>query len=262
MNMNTAYGMMNYMNAYATAGVSSTNASLSITGTYLQMTGSTSGSYFADNLDDTANISSTARELADRVKNLDVFSCIFPDNNATKKTKTLGEVENDFMGDFNHFADAFGSMFNMLGLNSAASFTMGLDGVGGMTVQSGDDAATAGKLQSLFTQNSTFTARFAVMAARGALADAGYTLDGFKEQYADDPFAAIENNIDALKQRLLGFRANASEGTMQYGFEREINLKIEYSSTTAKYAFGSLNADNSEKEETAGDEAPAATEIA
>jgi hypothetical protein len=104
---------------------------------------------------------------------------------------------------------------------------MGLDGKGGMLVEGEDGAAN--KVSS--SVNSTTTARFAVMAARAALADAGYTVDGFADSYASDPYAAIRNNIGSLEERLLGFRTRVGGGTAQYGFMRD--AEIEYSGTTS-----------------------------
>jgi hypothetical protein len=183
---------------------------------------------------DTADISGAARDMLSRVKNLDIFSLIYPNNDATKATKTLGEVEDDFLGDFNDFSFFFGKMSGMMGLSPDDSFTMGLDGVGGMTV-SGTDAGAAAKLQEGFGGNQTLTARFAVMAARAALTDAGATEPGFADAYAEDPVAAIENNIGALKDRLLGFRTVAGGGETQYGFVRNKNMEIEYADKMGKY---------------------------
>ncbi len=222
----------NYLAAYQRTAAMQT-ANLNISGSYLEITGGANGSYYANSADG-VDISDKARELADRIKELDIFKVIYPNNDARQKTKSLSEVEGDFMADFTDFAGSFGSMLSMAGLDSSQSFTMGLNGVGGMTV-TGSDAASAEKLQQTMSANQTTTSRFAVMAARAALADAGYTLDGFKESYGQDPIGAIQDNIDELKQRLLGFRATGSGGNMQYGFIRDFNMNIDYSSTSVSY---------------------------
>lgn len=229
------------------ASYKTTNASLNISGSYLEIMGGVNGSHASS--PDGVDLSEKALELANRIKELDVFKVIFPNNDARQKTKSLGEVENDFLSDFNSFAGLWGQMSSMLGLDASSAFTMGLDGQGGVTVE-GSDESTAGKVQNAFNASSTMVSRFAVMAARAALADAGHTLDGFKDSYAQDPYAAISDNIDALKDRLLGFRTVAGGGSMQYGFVRDVNLSIEYSSTTASYAYANA-AEEAGTEETA-----------
>lgn len=160
---------------------------------------------------DTAEISSLARQLLERINSLDVFSCIYPDNNPTKDAKSLSGINNDFMSDFNSFSSSLNSL-----IGDSGTVTLGLDGKGGMTAE-GDDAAVKSVSSSITT---TATARFAVMAARAALVDAGNTVDGFADAYATDPYAAIQDNIDALGERLLGFRLQAGGGAAQYGFVR------------------------------------------
>lgn len=228
----------NYLNAYSAsaaygAGATQATGKLNISGSYLEITGGTSGSIY--DTEDTTDISAKAQEMLDRIKNLDVFSIIYPNSDATKNTKSLGEVKNDFMGDFNDFSSYFGTMSQMMGLSASDSFTMGLNGVGGMTV-TGTDSAMAANLQQSLGSNQTFTARFAVMAARAALTDAGSTVPGFKEAYAQDPVGAIQNNIDALKDRLLGFRTVSGGGESQYGFVRDVDVEIEYAEETASYS--------------------------
>lgn len=236
--MITSAYTQNPLGAYASNAAYRTQSSAKVSSSaqYLEIMGGTSGSTYNTPAADSADISSKAREMLGRVKNLDVFSLIYPDNDATKTTKSLGEVKNDFLGDFNDFSSFFGQMSGMLGLDAGDTFTMGLDGVGGMTV-AGTDAGAAAKLQRGFSGNSTLTARFAVMAARAALTDAGATEPGFAEAYADDPVAAIENNIGALKDRLLGFRTVAGGGEMRYGFVRNENTEteIEFAAETEKY---------------------------
>lgn len=230
MQVNNDYYTNAYISAYnRTTSVQSTNFSLS--GSYLEITGDASGSYLSGS--DSVDVSTKAQELLDRIRELDVFSIIYPNKDATKSTKSLSEVEGDFMSDFNDFSSMFGKMSSMMGLDSSSSFTMGLNGVGGVNV-TGSDSSSASQVQNAFNGNSTAVARFAVMAARASLADAGYTVDGFSQAYAEDPAAAIKDNIDALKERLLGFRTTGSNGSMQYGFMRDFN--IEYSSTTASYS--------------------------
>ena len=228
----------NYLSAYGASAAYGTGATqstgkISASASYLEIMGGTSGSIY--DTEDTSDISSKAQEMLDRIKSLDVFSIIYPKSDATKNTKSLGEVKDDFLGDFNDFSSYFGTMSQMMGLSSGDTFTMGLDGVGGMTV-AGTDASAAASLQQGFSANQTMTARFAVMAARAALTDAGSTVPGFKDAYAQNPVGAIENNIDALKERLLGFRTVAGGGEMQYGFVRNASAEIDYSSTTASYA--------------------------
>ncbi len=220
--------------AYArAASYQTTSASLNISGSYLDITGGMSVLSQAKS-NDNVDLSEQAKELADRIKELDIFKIIYPDSDVRKKTKSLAEVQDDFLGDFNNFAGAFGKMSAMMGLDASDTFTMGLDGVGGMTVD-GTDGATAANLQGAFNNNSTLVSRFAVMAARAALVDAGNTVDGFKGSYAEDPVAAIKDNIDALKERLLGFRTQATGGTMNYGFMRDFSLDIDYTSTGVAY---------------------------
>lgn len=219
-------------NAYSASATQSTGK-VSISGSYLDITGGQTGSRY--NTTDSADISTSAQDLLDRVKSLDVFSCIYPNSDATKSTKSLGQVKNDFFADFNDFSSYFGTMSGMMGISSGSSFTMGLNGVGGMTV-SGSNSAMASQLQSSFSNNETLTSRYAIMAARASLTDAGSTIPGFKEAYAKDPVKAIQDYESDLKDRLLGFRTVASEGTMQYGFMRDVDMEIEYSSTTASYA--------------------------
>lgn len=214
--------------AYRTQSAGKTSAD----GSFLEIMGGTNGSKYG--VADTVDVSSSARELLDRVRNLDVFSFIYPNNDATKKTKSLGEVKNDFLSDFNDFSSFFGQMSGMLGLDAGDTFTMGLDGVGGMTV-SGTDAGAAAKLQQGFSANETMTARFALMAARAALTDAGATEPGFANAYAQDPVAAIADNIDALKERLLGFRTVAGGGETRYGFVRGADGEIDCAAETGTY---------------------------
>ena len=208
------------------ASVQKTN--FSVSGSYLEITGGAAGG-----IRDGADISEVAKELLDRIRSLDVFSVIYPNSDPRQKTKSLNEVEGDFLGDFYNFSSTYGQMASMMGLDASSSFTMGLDGVGGMTVE-GTDSSSASKLQNAFNGNSTMVSRFAVMAARAALVDAGNTVDGFKDGYAQDPVAAITENIDALKERLLGFRTVADGGNMSYGFMRD--FEIEFSGTRAEYA--------------------------
>lgn len=226
-----------YISAYQTAAAAQTR-SVSISGSYLEITGNSSGSLY--NIEDSSDVSETAKELMNRIKELDVFSIIYPNRDARQKTKSLSEVEGDFMSDFNDFSSAFGMMSQMMGISGSDSFVIGLDGAGGMTV-SGTSEEMAAKLQSGFNGNSTMVSRFAVMAARAALVDAGNTVDGFKDAYASDAAGAITDNIDALKERLLGFRTVAGGGSMQYGFMRDFGL--EYSTTSAQYAAEATEAD-------------------
>lgn len=215
---------------YAAQSTHSTQAT-SATGSILEITGNASGSKY-DAGSDSVDISSQARALLERSRSLDVFSCIFPNNNvASGQYKSLDTLQSEFMSDFSDFSSAFSSIAGLSGMGAGQSVTMGLDGKGGMTI-GGSDEALAAKIGGAATE--TMTSRFAVMAARAALVDAGNSLDGFGTQYAQDPVGAIEANIDALKERLLGFRTVASDGEMQYGFMRE--EEMEYSSTTNTYS--------------------------
>lgn len=249
----------NNIAAYRNASIQSSVRTLEVSGSYLEITGGASGAKATDD----ADFSEKAKELLNRIKELDVFKIIYPNSDPRQKTKSLDEVKNDFLGDFNNFASAFGDMSALMGLSASSSFTMGLDGAGGMTVK-GSDSATAGKLQQAFNQNSTLVSRFAVMAARASLVDAGNTLGDFKDSYAKDPVGAIKDNIDALKERLLGFRTEAGGGTMNYGFMREFSFKLEYSSTSVSYTKTSAadadeNADETDSESAASDNDDAAT---
>lgn len=225
-------------NPYAAAAYRSqaSRSTMNVSGTasYFEVTGDTSGSKYAKAAGaDSVDISSTVNEMLEKAKSLDVFSCIFPNNDVRQKTKSLGEVESDFMSDFNDFSDAFGRMAGMMGgLGEGESMMMGLTGTGGMSF-TGDNEALNRQMADFAGANPTMTSRFAVMAARAALADAGYTEPGFADAYKNDPVKAIQDNIGALKERLLGFRTVAGDGGMQYGFQREEDF--EYSETTAAY---------------------------
>ncbi len=223
-NLANTYGAQSLFGAYASQSTTSVKAS----GSYLDITGGLGGSRYTSGVD-SVDVSSMAREMLDRINNLDVFSCIFPDNNPAKGTKSLGDVAGDFMSDFSSFAGMMGGI-----VGDSGTVTMGLDGKGGMTIQ-GDDAAV-NRASSAVT--STMTARFAVMAARAALVDAGQTVDGFSGAYASDPYAAIKDNIGALEDRLLGFRTQIGNGSAQYGFMRD--AEIEYSETTTNYGTSSV----------------------
>lgn len=234
MSVNTQYNnYYNYNNASNAYTVQAKYASESVkaTGSYLEITGDSYGSKYGAGTDG-ADISSQARELLERSRSLDVFSCIFPNNNVgSGQYKSLSTIQNEFMSDFSSFSSTFGSIAGMYGMGSGDSVTMGLDGKGGMTVGSNNSelASNIGSAMGI----DKMTSQFALMAARAALVDAGSTVDGFQDQYDQDPVGAIEDNIDALKERLLGFRTVGSGGSMQYGFMRDAD--IEYSSTTADY---------------------------
>ncbi|MCL1999901.1 MAG: hypothetical protein FWG74_00565 [Planctomycetes bacterium] len=216
------------------ASLQTASAGLSVSGSYLEITGGMSA-LSSLKADDQLDVSEQARELVKRIRELDVFKIIYPDSDVRRKTKSLEEVEADFMADFTGFAGAFGKLSSLMGLGSSDMFTMGLDGVGGMTV-TGVNKTLAANLQQAFSNDNTLVSRFAVMAARAALVDAGNTLSGFKNSYAEDPITAIKDNIDALKERLLGFRTQAAGGIMNYGFVREFSLSVEYSVTSAAYS--------------------------
>lgn len=220
-----------YLAAYRTSAAYQTQ-NVSISGSYLEITGGSLNSGQAVG-EDGVDISETARELLDRIRDLDVFSIIYPNKDPRQNVKSLSQVQDDFMADFYDFSAAFGAMAGAMGASGSDSFVMGLDGVGGMTVE-GSSEAMAAKLQSGFNGNSTMVSRFAVMAARAALVDAGNTVPGFKDAYASDAPGAISDNIAALKERLLGFRTVAGDGTMQYGFMRDFELQ--YGSTSAAYS--------------------------
>ncbi|MDR2392214.1 MAG: hypothetical protein LBE84_11125 [Planctomycetota bacterium] len=211
--------------------IESIYASLKVSGSLLELKGGISS---ASATPDSLTISQTAREMTNRLKELDVFSCIFPDADPRRTTKTLEEVESDFQGDFASFASMFAKLSSMISLDSGQSFAMGLDGVGGMIVdgtgQGGEGMAT--RLEGLFNNNQTLVSRFAVMAARAALADAADTVAGFRSAYESDPVAAVKDNIDGLKERLLGFRTLAGEETVHYGFMRGFELEIAYSAAS------------------------------
>lgn len=224
-----------YSNYYASGAYKSqaTYSTTSVKGTasYFEVTGDLTGSKYAKGAD-SIDISDTVNEMLDRIRNLDVFSCIYPNNDVRQKTKSLNEVEGDFMADFYDFSSAFGKMSQMMGMGAGDTLAMGLNGTGGMTAD-GNNQALNDKMAAFASSNPTMVSRYAVMAARASLADAGYTVPGFKEAYAEDPVKAIQDNIDSLKERLLGFRTVASGGNMQYGFQR--TEEFEYSETTASY---------------------------
>ncbi len=229
---------VNHTNPYAAnayrAQMSHSQTTISGTASFFEVTGDASGSKYAKEAQggDRVDLSDTVSGMLERIRSLDVFSCIFPNNDVRQKTKTLGEVESDFMADFNDFSSAFGMLGGMMGMSEGDSMMMGLTGTGGMSFD-GDNEALNQKMSEFAGANPTMTARYAVMAARASLADAGYTVDGFAEAYKEDPVKAIQDNIGALKERLLGFRTVANDGRMQYGFQREFDF--EYSETTASY---------------------------
>ncbi|MDR1745495.1 MAG: hypothetical protein LBS30_07065 [Planctomycetota bacterium] len=231
--MNFDYSNLYASNAYR-AQASQSATTISGTASFFEVTGDASGSKYAKGAGgaDSVELSDTVNEMLERIRSLDVFSCIFPNNDVRQKTKTLDEVESDFMADFNDFSSAFGQMSQMMGMADGDSMMMGLDGVGGMTFD-GNNEALNQKMADFAKANPTMTARYALMAARASLADAGYTLDGFADAYKQDPVKAIQDNIGALKERLLGFRTIAEDGKMQYGFQREVDF--EYSETTSSY---------------------------
>ncbi len=216
----------NAASLYGSAGSKSASASIdSLLGVAPAKSSSANSFYGAE---DTASVSSVARDLQERVKILDVFSIIYPNNDARKNAKTLDEVQGDFFADFNDFSSAFATISQSLGIDGEA-YSIGLNGTGGLNV-AGDDTETADRLSAVLNGNSgstsVMTARFAVMAARAALVDAGNTVDGFKDAYGNDPYAAIQDNIGALKERLLGFRTVSGGDGMQYGFMRDGELEI------------------------------------
>lgn len=222
MNVNSSSVQSAYQAAYMQ------QASFSFSASYLEITGNTSTVAAKDDL----NISDLAKQLLERSKSLDVFKCIFPDGDVSKQYKSLDEVEGDFNKDFMNFSSMFGSMLSSMGLEGSG-LTIGLDGKGGLTV-TGEDG-TAQKVQSSLGGNSTVVARFAVMAARAALVDARTSVDGFDSAYSEDPVGAITDNIDSLKELLLGFRTVSDSSGMSYGFMREFSASIEYSSTTVSW---------------------------
>lgn len=225
MDISSLYSSIN--NPYSVQSTSVSGAA-----SFFETTGNASGSKYASGTD-SASISSSAQELLQRAKNLDVFSCIFPNNNvASSNYKSLSTIQDEFMSDFNSFASSLSSIASLSGMTSADTLSIGLNGTGGLTVDSNNSSLASSTSSAL--NSGTTTARFAVMAARAALADAGYTLDGFSSQYSEDPVAAIENNIDELKERLLGFRTVTSGGETAYGFQRE--EEFEMSETTASYS--------------------------
>lgn len=213
--------------AYQTTG---TSTNFSLTSSYLDITGGT----VSVNTADKAEVSETANKLLERIRELDIFKIIFPNSDARSNTKSLDQVEDDFQNDFFNFSSSFGKIAEMMGLGGE-SFTMGLNGTGGMTVN-GSGENMASKLQGMFngSGNETTVARFAVMAARAALVDAKTSVPGFEQAYSQDPVAAIKDNIDSLKELLLGFRTQASDGEMNYGFMRDST--IEYTGLTADSA--------------------------
>ncbi len=230
------------LNTYSTQATYS-NTKTTATVDYLELTGNRYGNAYGDNV----SVSSTSQELLDRARSLDVFSCIFPNNDVRKSAKSLFDVKNDFLADFNDFSSAFGSMSGMLGLSAGDTFTMGLNGTGGMTI-GGSDAASAAKLSEAFNNadgsTSTMTKRFALMAARAALVDAGATEPGFQQAYKEDPVGAIKDNIGALKDRLLGFRTVASGGEMAYGFMRKAEVELSEEKVTITATATSEEKDN------------------
>lgn len=231
MNVSSASAQAAYQSAYMQ------KTSFSFSASYLEITGGAAAK--TDAAKDGLNVSDLAKKLLERSKDLDVFKVIYPNGDVSKQYKSLDEVEGDFNKDFMNFTGAFGSLLGSLGLD-AQGLTMGLNGVGGVNVEGEGNAAQ--KVQGAFNGSSTMVSRFAVMAARAALVDARGTVDGFESDYAKDPVAAIKSNIDALKERLLGFRAVAGEEGMSYGFMRSFSAKFEYSSTTASWTSADASA--------------------
>ncbi|MCC8181205.1 MAG: hypothetical protein LIP23_09895, partial [Planctomycetes bacterium] len=131
-----------YLSAYA-ANATYQNGNFSLSGSYLEITGGMSTSS-ADGVD----VSEKAKEMLDRIKNLDVFKIIYPNSDIRRYAKSLYDFKNDFMSDLNNFSSMFGKMAQMMGLDSSSGLTMGLDGQGGMTVN-GDSSAASKVSESL-----------------------------------------------------------------------------------------------------------------
>ncbi len=223
--------------AYQSTTVQS--GSFSLSGSYLELTGNTATVAQKDSM----NISDLAKDLLERAKSLDVFKIIYPDGDVSKQYKSLDEVEGDFNKDFMNFSGTFGSLLSSMGLNGAG-LTMGLNGVGGVTVQGEGNAQQ--KVQSAFNGSSTMVSRFAVMAARAALVDARNSVDGFDASYSKDPVGAITANIDALKERLLGLRTASDASGMSYGFMRQFSASIQFSSTSISWGAAAAQTEETE----------------
>ena len=57
-----------------------------------------------------------------------------------------------------------------------------------------------------------------VTAARASLVQLAEDSPSFNQSYQQDPPAAIRENIDALKEHLLGFQLKTSNDDMSYDF--------------------------------------------
>ncbi|MDR1611277.1 MAG: hypothetical protein LBT97_00675 [Planctomycetota bacterium] len=214
------------------------SGNVSFSGSFLDIIGGASSI-----ASDEVGVSDKAKALLDRAKSLDIFKIIFPNGDVSKTAKSLDEVEDEFNQDFMNFSSWFGKLSGMLGLDDSTTLAMGLNGVGGVDV-SGSDSATASKVRSAFNTDGTLVSRFAVMAARAALVDARNSVKGFDEAYSADPVSAIKDNIDSLKELLLGFRTVSGDSDMQYGFVRRFGADIEYSSLTVGYMIAGEEAES------------------
>lgn len=173
--------------------------------------------------EDAATISMDAFRQLRAKTTQDVIELLFPSYRETTATssdyKTLDEVEQDFQTDFDQLASLIGSMFQTAGLGQDNAISLSLDGMGGITAtQNGTHTAESSAASSLFTRNSSTVSQFAVMAARGAIVEAGQSVDGFESAYAEDPAGAIRSYIGDLESLLFGFSMNVGGGNVSYDF--------------------------------------------
>ncbi|MBN2712225.1 MAG: hypothetical protein JXR97_07280 [Planctomycetes bacterium] len=131
----------------------------------------------------------------------------------TRKTKTLEEVGQDLQEDLAGFQDFFAPVLSALQDSlGAESLTMRLDGKGHVLM--GTDSEDV-NMRTELGDNETFAARFAVIAARSAILDAAANEPGFEQDYKEDAVGAIKKHIDALADRLFGYRMTTEDGIIQ-----------------------------------------------
>ncbi len=128
---------------------------------------------------------------------------------ANSGIKTLAQVGQDLQEDLAAFDDLISGIFSAADIDTSQPLTLQADGRGHVLVQSEHKDARA--VNDLFAENSVMVSRFMVIAARSSILDAAETEPGFKADYEKDARQAIRTHIDALKERMLGFRMRIGE---------------------------------------------------
>jgi len=166
---------------------------------------------------DTTAISPETQALLRTRYALGAFEALFEARTGqASRYKTLDEVARDFREDYARLSGLLGPLFKEAGLGERQAIEMRLDGKGHvLATAGGEDAAL---VNSLFAADPSLVSQFAVMAARGALAQAGETVPGFAGAYAQDPPAAIREYIGDLERLLFAFTLTAGPDGMGYAF--------------------------------------------